>query len=279
MWIVVTDLDSTLLDHDGYSWKGAAVALRRLEQQGVPVVFCTSKTRAEVTVLRHATANRHPFIVENGAAVYFPAAEFRSLLPEAPLRDGFLVKELGTPYVRIVEALREAAREAGCRVKGFADATPAEVAAWCEFSEEEALLAMQREYDEPFLLEEGDPERLQAAITARGLHWTRGSRFWHLLGENNKGAAVRELRTVYEQLGKPVRIAALGDSPNDLPLLAEADYAIVMPSGRSEEMRAAIPQAHLAPEPGSQGWGRAVLEALPAWLANAGEIPREPFAF
>jgi mannosyl-3-phosphoglycerate phosphatase len=279
MWIVVTDLDGTLLNHGDYSWEGAREAMESLERRGVPVIFCTSKTRAEVERLREATGNRHPFIVENGGAVFFPEAEFRRVLPDTPARDGLRVRELGTYYPRLVESLRDAAREAGCTVRGFAGATVAEVAAWCEFTEEEALLAMQREYDEPFLLEAGNAAHLQAAIEARGLHWTRGGRFWHILGENDKGAALRVLREVYTRFGLPVQVAALGDSPNDLPLLEEAEFPIVMPSPRLEEMRARLPQARVAPEAGSLGWGRAVLEALRGWLANAGEIPREPYAF
>jgi mannosyl-3-phosphoglycerate phosphatase len=279
MWIVVTDLDGTLLNHEDYSWEGAREALGSLERHGVPVIFCTSKTRAEVKRLREATGNRHPFLIENGGAVYFPEAEFRGVLPDTPARDGLLVRELGTRYPRLVESLREAAREAGCTVRGFAEATVAEVAAWCEFTEEEAVLAMEREYDEPFVVEAGNAADLQAAIERRGLHWTRGGRFWHILGENDKGAALRVLREVYARFGHPVQVAALGDSPNDLPLLKEADFPIVMPSARLEEMRARLPQARVAPEPGSRGWGRAVREALPGWLANAGEIPREPYGF
>jgi mannosyl-3-phosphoglycerate phosphatase len=279
MWIVVTDLDGTLLNHGDYSWAGARIAMDSLERHGVPVIFCTSKTRAEVEQLREATGNRHPFIVENGGAVLLPEAEFRRVLPDMPAHDGLLVRELGTRYPLLVESLRDAAREANCTVKGFAEATVAEVAAWCEFTEGEAVLAMQREYDEPFLLEAGSAAHLQAAIEARGLRWTRGGRFWHILGENDKGAAVRVLREVYARFGHPVQVAALGDSPNDLPLLEEAEFPIVMPSPRLEEMRARLPQARVAPAAGSLGWGRAVLDALPAWLANAGEIPREPYGF
>ncbi|MFQ5696467.1 MAG: mannosyl-3-phosphoglycerate phosphatase, partial [Terriglobia bacterium] len=46
--IVFTDLDATLLDHQTYSWAAAEPALRRLRLLGIPLVFCTSKTRAEV---------------------------------------------------------------------------------------------------------------------------------------------------------------------------------------------------------------------------------------
>lgn len=279
MWIVATDLDGTLLDHQGYSWEGASAAIATLEERGVPLIFCTSKTRAEVLPLREATGNRHPFIVENGGAVYFPAKHFAEALPNAPERDGLLALVLGTPYASLVDALAGAAHEAQCKVRGFSGATVEEVAQWCEFSLAEAALAKRREYDEPFLLETGDPGALTVAIEARGLRWTRGGRFWHILGANDKGAALRKLRGVYESFGAPVQIAALGDSPNDLPMLQEADHPILMPSPKLEEMRKLLREAQIAPAPGSKGWGQAVQEAIPTWLTYNREIPRPPFEY
>lgn len=279
MWIVVTDLDGTLLDHEGYSWEGAREAIRALEERGVPLIFCTSKTRAETLVLREATGNQHPFIVENGGAIYFPAKPFRAALPDAPESDGLLAMVLGTPYASLVDTLADAAREAHCEVHGFAGATVEQVAEWCGFSLAEAALAKRREFDEPFLLGAGNPEFLIAAIEARGLRWTRGGRFWHILGANDKGVAVRTLRNVYESFGAPVNVAALGDSPNDLPMLREADNPILMPSPQLDALRQALPQAKLAPAPGSAGWGRAILEAIPEWLTYNREIPRPPFEY
>ena len=279
MWIVVTDLDGTILDHEGYSWEGAREAIRTLEERGVPLIFCTSKTRAETLVLREDTGNQHPFIVENGGAIYFPATPFRAALPDAPERDGLLAIVLGTPYTSLVDALADAAREAHCEVRGFAGATVEQVAQWCGFSLAEAALAKRREFDEPFLFDAGNPESLIAAIEARGLRWTRGGRFWHILGANDKGVAVRTLRSIYESFGAPVNVAALGDSPNDLPLLREADYAILIPSPQLDGMHQALPNAHVAPVPGAEGWNRAVLEGIPEWLTYNREIPRPPFEY
>lgn len=269
MWIVVTDLDGTLLNHHDYSWEGARPALETLEQRGIPVVFCTSKTRAEVEVLRHAIGNRHPFITENGGAVYLPVEAFARLEATLPRREGYFCIQLGTAYAELVTVLAEAARETGCRVWGFADATVAEVAAWCGFSEGEALLAKQRDFDEPFLLESGDGGDLESAIARHGLRTTRGGRFWHILGNNDKGVAVRKLRDAYLQASVPVSVVALGDSPNDLPLLEQAEIPVLMPGPRLPEMRSALPQAIVAPLPGSAGWGAAMLEILSTRLQGA----------
>ena len=52
MRLIFTDLDGSLLDHNTYSFDPAAELLLQLEQQQIPVIPVTSKTRAEVMALR-----------------------------------------------------------------------------------------------------------------------------------------------------------------------------------------------------------------------------------
>jgi len=268
MWIVVTDLDGTLLNHGDYSWEGARFALEELETRGVPVIFCTSKTRAEVEVLRRETGNKHPFITENGGAVFLPAASFAPLAGELPRMGDFLYIPLGTAYEVLVETLADTARETGCVVRGFADASPEEVAAWCDFSVEEARLARQRDFDEPFVIVSGDGHELAAAIAHRGLTTTRGGRFWHILGKNDKGAALWKLRSVYTRLGLAVNVVALGDSANDLPLLSQAEIPVILPGPAAELLRQSVPEAIIARQPGSQGWSDVMRHLLRERLSD-----------
>ena len=50
--------------------------LRQLDELAVPVIPVSSKTRVEIEALRRTLENTHPFIVENGAAVYIPKGYF-----------------------------------------------------------------------------------------------------------------------------------------------------------------------------------------------------------
>ena len=58
-WWVVTDLDGTLLDHT-YDWTPAETTLRWLQQRGIPVIPCTSKTAEEVREFRTAAQRNDP---------------------------------------------------------------------------------------------------------------------------------------------------------------------------------------------------------------------------
>ena len=51
MAVVYTDLDGTLLDHHTYAFDEALGAIKALKDRGIPIVPCTSKTRAETVCL------------------------------------------------------------------------------------------------------------------------------------------------------------------------------------------------------------------------------------
>ena len=210
MDVVFTDLDGTLLEHSTYSFAEAQPALDLLKNRGIPLVICTSKTRSEVELWRGLLGNEHPFIVENGGAVFVPANYFDFAVPSAVPHDRYLMLQLGTPYADLVESLRGAAEESRCRVRGFSQMSVAEVSEHCQMSLEHAALAKAREFDEPFvLLEEEKASDLFAAIERRGRRWTRGGRFYHILGDNDKAVAVRLLLGLYRAAGRHVRSAGL----------------------------------------------------------------------
>ncbi len=264
MYVVFTDLDGTLLEHETYSWAPARPALERLSRRGVPLILCTSKTRAEVEVYRAALGNRDPFIVENGAAIFMPRRYFPFEVPNTVSRDGYDVIEFGAPYEDLVATLDLAASRSGVAVRGFHQMSVEEVRERSGLSEEEARRAKQREYDEPFvILDAGGAPRLLAAIEGLGKRWTRGSRFYHLTGGNDKAGAVVRLRNLFERALGPVTAVGLGDGLNDAEFLAVVDVAILIPSPQLGELQRRVPHGRVAPAAGPRGWNAAVLEVVP----------------
>jgi mannosyl-3-phosphoglycerate phosphatase len=259
--VIFTDLDGTLLDHHTYSWAAARPALAEIRRRRVPLVFCTSKTRAELMPLRRRLRNAHPFITENGGGVFVPRGYFRS----QPARKIVL----GRSHSEIVAALEEIARKAGARVRGFHQMSVSEIGRATGLSRHEARLARRREFDEPFTFLGASPavqRRFARLVRRRGLDLTRGGRFWHLFSGADKGVAVRKLASLYRRSWRrPFSTLALGDSANDLPLLATAQHAVLLPGpdGRFDRrVTRALPRVRRAVAPGPAGWNEAVLEAL-----------------
>lgn len=269
-WVLFTDLDGTLLDHTTYRWTRARPALSLLRCRGCPLIIVTSKTRAEVLPVLADLKLKEPFVVENGGAIYLPRGyfPFRVEGAERVGRDWERVP-LGAKRTRLVRVLAKAARQACVRVRGFAEMDSREIAALTGLSVTEARRAMQREFDEPFVLSSAgqDPwQSLRKEIEQSGLQAMRGSRFFHILGANDKGAAVRRLIAWFRRaLGRNMRSVGLGDSPNDIPMLRAVDLPIVVarPGGRYDrETLAAVPGARRAGGVGPIGWDRAVRKLL-----------------
>lgn len=103
MIIVFTDLDGTLLD-ESYSCEAAKPALDRVVRSSIPVVFCSSKTRAEIEVYRRELGIPDPFIVENGGAIVIPENYF-TFPYEYTKREGrYTILELGKAYALLRSA-------------------------------------------------------------------------------------------------------------------------------------------------------------------------------
>jgi mannosyl-3-phosphoglycerate phosphatase len=254
--LVVTDLDGSLLDEHTYEVGPAAEALLRLASAGVPLVLASSKTGAEMERLAASLPGMPPLalIVENGGAIVRRTAAGR--------RE---ITALGTPHPALVGALDEIARDAGAHLTGFSALSPAELARLTGLAPGDVRRCLYREYDEPFLVEEGDIGKVAAAVSRRGLRLHRGGRFYHLTGATDKGKALRVLLGLLAVQGRRFHVVGLGDAPNDLSLLEAVDEPILIPrsDGRVHEgLRQALPDAAAAPEPGPSGWNAAVSALL-----------------
>lgn len=230
-WLIVSDLDGTLLDHYDYSHAPVDRLLHQLDRHGVPVILNSSKTCTEMIGLRRELTNHHPFIVENGSAIFIPSGYFPHK-PEAARRSGeFWVIEPGAPRARLLDFLAEDAREHGAPYLNFSAASVDEIVAATGLERDQATAAQRRDYSEPLLWRGSETEKRAFCerATCAGFHTLEGGRFLHLLGRTDKGAATLQLLRCYRD-SRPgdYRLVAAGDSPNDLDMLAVADIAIIV---------------------------------------------------
>ncbi len=237
--VIFTDLDGTLLSADTYELGAAATALQVCRQADIPVVFVSSKTRAEMVALRSRLEHRGPFVSENGGAIFLPQEAWQK--PPGFHGDGpFWILAMGTPHPTLVTVLQRAAARCGATVRGFSSMSLAEIIRWTGLSEPDARLARMREYDEPFRIENEAPPLLRCledSVAAAGLTLTRGGRFYHILGDCDKGRAVARLMTLYRQRQADTLFAAVGDAGNDLSMLRAVDcpYLVRRPDGTHDQ--------------------------------------------
>ncbi|HEX9758386.1 MAG TPA: HAD-IIB family hydrolase [Nitrospiria bacterium] len=264
--LVFSDLDGTLLDHRSYSWMGAETALSFIKKESIPLIFCSSKTRWEILPLREKLDNHDPFISENGGAIFIPENYFPFSFEYTKKEKGYQIIEFGFPYSEIKEHLRKFTQKFQINVKGYADLSSEEIAFETGLPLVEAKLAKQREYDEPFRIENATDDQVKMfldELANEDLQWTKGGRYYHLTGKSDKGRAVKELIRLFRKKEKRIITIALGDNQNDFPMFSEVDYPILV---QNSEGTYTLPPNHthleLAEGMGPVGWNQAILKRI-----------------
>ncbi len=267
--LIFTDLDGTLLDHDTYDFTPALPALAATRATQVPVILCSSKTFAEMQYWCKALDINHPFISENGGALFLPKDYFVEPLGAVSERDGHNLILTGVAYSKLRAALIAIVARTYLPLIGFGDLTVEQIAARTGLALEQACLAKMRDADEPFFIgrdfSEDEVKRLQAEAWREGLRVTRGGRFFHLTGSSDKGTAAHQLIRLYQAAWqRPIRTVGLGDSLNDLPLLQAVDAPVLVRKKNGEVDESVLTQvkAQITKHSGPAGWNEAVLKIL-----------------
>ena len=227
-------MDGSLLDHHNYSHAAADVLLQKLEEQNIPVIPATSKTAAELLQLRDELDNTHPFIAENGAAVYIPATYFKQEIEETRSSKGFNIKEFShkrAHWQSLINALHDEFTDSFATfeqlgVTGIMEKTG--------LDEASAKLAAQREYGEPVSWQgsESEKQKFIKRLQELGADVLQGGRFMHVSGKCDKGMALKWLTECYAKEKPETNFTslAIGDSQNDIAMLEAADMALIIRS-------------------------------------------------
>lgn len=264
--LIFSDLDGTLVDHDTYDFKEAEPALALLKSLSIPVILCSSKTRAEIEVYQRRMKLGDPFVSENGGAIFLPHQPFNLTGFGVVQKDFYRVIELGLSYDRLCAVWTDIKKRENWPMSGFCEMTIDEIIDHTHLPPEEARLAAKREYSEPFVFSGTAAQFaiLQNDVLKRGLKITRGGRFYHLTGRNDKGRAVNILTKIYTNTypDKRIRTVGLGDSANDLPMLHQVDVPILIRKKTGQWEPAEGMDVIRTDQAGPSGWAESIRKIL-----------------
>lgn len=264
-YLVFTDLDGTLLNHNDYSFDEANEAIKYLKDNSIPLIIVTSKTFSEVRKLQDEIGIKCPFIVENGAGIYIP--------PDAILTKGVMPHQ--NRHIQISKAQSYLETRLFFKVlqkehdiRGFGDMEVEEVVELTGLDEESAMHAMRRDFTEPFIVgDDVDMHKIKMSVHNAGLDIVKGGRFYHLISHGqDKAKAMKYLTHLYEErLSKDLKMIALGDSANDFTMLEAADIGVLIQlhNGDYADIECTgieCKNIQKSSHPGSKGWNKALME-------------------
>jgi mannosyl-3-phosphoglycerate phosphatase family protein len=265
--LVFTDLDGTLLDHHSYSYEAALPMINKLEALNIPVIPVTSKTRAELLQLRDELKNSHPFIVENGAAVFIPQGYFPEQPEGTEIIDDYWVYASSATREYWRELLADFQNKYPDQMTYFSVMGDEGVQKSTGLSAQNAKLANTREFSEPvmWLGDEDQKDAFKKELMYQGVWILEGGRFMHLSDGCDKGKALLWLADIYAkyQSDKEVHTIALGDSHNDVAMLDVCDEPIIIRSPTKHPPQLTRHETYVVSSAcGPEGWDQTLTRVL-----------------
>lgn len=240
-YIIVTDLDGTLLNHQTYEFAAALDGIYELKQRSIPLILNSSKTQSEILEIRHQLKNQEPFVCENGGIL-------------CGMEN---IQYLATPRSQFLEDLAVIKAKLNLKYQGFSEVTIDDVVSWTGLTARDAEKAMERKATEPLLWQDSDfaLDHFRQELAKHQLQCVKGGRFHHVMGFFNKASCFTQLKQYYAQIWQEeIRIIALGDSPNDLPMLEKADYAVIIPNAKGNKLKLSQTSTYFASQMAPIGW-------------------------
>ena len=260
-WLVITDLDGSLLNHFDYGFDAALPAIGQLKKYAIPLILNTSKTYFETVEISKELEINFPFIVENGSCIYLPKKIFPELpSPYADTRDSYWVIKLGSSVQEINRYLQLIVSDQD-NFTLLSDCTASEVSKLTGLTITQSENAVKREFSQPMLWNGSDEQLADFTnrLDKQGLTLLQGGRFLHIQGKTNKGIAIKKLKTFYSN---SVKAVVIGDSANDKAMLEVADISIVIKAPGNQYLLENFTPNYLTEDSAPKGWSEAIQYAF-----------------
>jgi mannosyl-3-phosphoglycerate phosphatase len=232
--VVFTDIDGTLTDINTGKYNLSKGLVRRLQENSIPVIFCSAKTFAEQEEIRQDIGLKEPLIVENGGAVLIPPDYFSPstmlTVKNYKKMGNYITIELGKSSHVIRQKLNSIRENYKIEFKGVADVSLKKLSSITGLRPSNARRMADRKYGETILLiDKEDVRPFTRRAREIGLKVIHGGRFFDVTAGNDKGKAVRLLLQLFRlKYAQEVIFFGIGDSLNDVPMLRHMDVPMLV---------------------------------------------------
>jgi predicted mannosyl-3-phosphoglycerate phosphatase (HAD superfamily) len=241
-----------------------------LDHQGIPAVWLTSRSRLQFDEPRRRLRHTHPFIAEDGCAIYLPEDYFH-LRPESvasrtakagALRLGrFPCIPIAEILPAAAEALETLATDTGVSVVTLRSLSPRELVQNTGLEQREAGLARQRDFDDLFFFagaSQKEVERFLSEGPQRQLQFRQHGVLWSAAIGASIQRCVSELSKLYYRAlryhARTVGIATEDQAPSLFPFCERTILLTRKESGSPSAGEATFPRARRVPLQGPDAW-------------------------
>ncbi len=232
-FIIFTDIDGTLLDHEDYKYGNLKNYLQKIKKK-VSIIFNSSKTFEEIVNINKKLELNYPFIVENGACIFFPPG----YLGSKEINKNFFKYKSYIGYKltnydskKIITKFAEFKNKYNfCFYSELSDKRISEIT---NLRIADAKQSKKRLFTNPIFWKDTKDNilkfKLEMTKFNHKFNILEGGRFLHIADNYNKAIALRKFMNIIKtNLKGKFTTVSLGDSENDVCMLESTNYSCIV---------------------------------------------------
>lgn len=237
--IIFSDIDGSFLNHNDYSFEEIKPFVNKISQV-CKIIFVSSKTYEEIIKLKRALKISFPFIVENGACIFFPKNDLsitgrkinffkngdhigykisKYVSEDYKLQLNFLKKEFDFTFFSEIN-FEKSKKITNLNSPSLKD-------------------SKKRMFTDPIFWQDKEKKILdfQSRLKDLNLETSFGGRFIHVSDNFNKGKSINRLLDIIKSSHNPIPLTiSVGDSQNDLSMLEITDYSCIVKNTKKKNL-------------------------------------------
>ena len=233
-YLIFSDLDGTFLNNDTYSFGTLKNYINQFEFE-FELIFVSSKTYEEIISIQKKININSPFIVENGASIFFPLNYFKNKIKDykfTKYKNHLELRLTDLDSLKLYKQLNFYKKK--YNFSFFMDLSKKKIREITNLKSKHIILSKSRKFSNPILWQDSLKNKIKFKNEIKSFYTNysilEGGRFIHISDKYNKGIALKKFLEIKRNQQSSFVSISLGDSENDLPMFELTDFGCIIKS-------------------------------------------------